>query len=246
LVHLMTTGLWARRLLSCLLAVAVFSAPAGARGQAAPDASELTSTQILRLGVEGYVRLHEQQSGRLTFPDEQALWIQYAACRKNQNHRRSRQLPQAKHSQVSQLRRTLEGWEASYLTCCSTDSHSGSIGGRLKCWSAPLREDVLGEVITDLRRPTATARPSAEFAAALIRGEKMVTRWEGMATRWERESSNAGRRAGVKEIRAEAPRLRVQLRALKDIGAQFPVSASTRLARHMNVYMNRLDNWERG
>lgn len=209
---------------------------------AAPKRLEirLTCSRMLALRLAGCERYYAQRRGDLTRPDQDYLWSTYAHCRRHPNSELARQLAPSRQQQLGALQRSLTALEASYARCAFTRAYSASIGSFLANWSLPRREELYGEIATDLQR---TGSPENALDPAL---HKVLARGEHAAGTWEQIAAHAKQgdpyeTARSRDLHKELPSLRRELREVRDAARSLPPISQTRVARHLARYLKTAD-----
>jgi len=222
-------------------------APLPVGAESSRDAVPVLSCQkTLELGLAGYEKYYEHRLGGLSRPDQDHVWSSYAKCRQQRNQQLIARLAPPKRQQILELQRALKALEESYLACAYTESYSASIGGLLKSWSIPVREDLYARLLPHLRRdPGRPVQMTPPLREVLARAERQAGNWERIASAVKKDA-DAYHLARARDLRKQLPILRRELRKLALAGQQLPAPLQGRLARHLAVYLNHLDHWERG
>lgn len=143
-----------------LLAAILPNAPFSGRAQAqARSDFSLSCSQMIDLGLDGFIALYMKKAGAPSEADLDAAYYRYYQCKRPQNDARARRISTVTLRRIAALRTLLGNLEEANLDRGSLVSGGGTIFGHTAAREVAAREEKLGGVLDDMGRPA--ANPSA-------------------------------------------------------------------------------------
>ncbi|MHB9133121.1 MAG: hypothetical protein ACYDBB_18790 [Armatimonadota bacterium] len=181
------------------------------------DVTGLTADAVVKLGSNEYLQRYTAKTGDESEVGQDNACVAYAQFKSADNDRRAEALTARQQLMVAQTRKVLQQWEETVLEITEEVAGGGTMYSHAGVRAAASREDLLGQVITGMKKPVAKPQVRRVTATTLddirqkVKDLANATFDPASGSEWKKEFT-----ASYPKLKAQLPKLQKTIKALPD------------------------------